>query len=169
MTDLEFSKEIRLAIRNGDIRSLSDLLESHPDQINTVTPFGTWLHLASRVGNLDVVKRLVEFGADVNKVAGTFETGPLTTAISSGHIEVVRYLLSIGAEFDLTEPFRNPLFVAINDGNLELVKLLVEQGMDITIKYTGENMKDMDALGLAQKRGELEIAEFLANCIAPGK
>lgn len=163
MKDLDFSKEIRSAIRRGDISQVSTLLGSHPDKINMITPFGTWLHVASRVGNLDMVKRLVELGADINMAAGTYEAGPLITAISSGYIEIVKYLLSLGVKIDLSEPFRNPIFVAIYDGRLDIVKLLIEHDVDTTVKYTGENMKDMDALALARERNQLEIAEFLAD------
>lgn len=161
MTDIEFSKEMRLAIRKGDGDRVSALLCSRPDQTNVVTPFGTWLHVASRVGNLDIVKRLVDLGADVNVSGGTFETGPLKTAISSGHVEVVKYLLSQGANVDLSEPFQNPLFSAIYNGRLDIVKLLIDHGIDTSVKYTGENMKNMDALAYARELGQQEIAEFL--------
>lgn len=161
MTDLEFSKEIRLAIRGGDVDRISTLLHSCPDQVNVITPFGTWLHVASRVGNLAIVTRLVELGADINIAAGTFETGPLTTAISSGHIDVVKCFLSLGVEIDISEPFRNPLFAAIHEGRLDIVKLLIKYGVDTSVKYTGENMKNMDALAYARELGQLEIAEFL--------
>jgi len=164
MNDLDFSKEIRSAIRRGDISHVSALLDSYPDKINMITPFGTWLHVASRVGNLNIVKRLVELGADINKAAGTYEAGPLITAISGGYIEIVKYFLLLGAMIDFSEPFRNPIFVAIYDGRLDIVKLLVEHGVDTKVKYTGENMKDMDAIALARGRGQLEIAEFLASC-----
>ncbi len=163
MDDLEFSKEIRVALRNEDIDHLSSLLASDPNRVNMVTPFGTWLHVASRIGNLDVVKKLVEAGADINISAGTFETGSLKTAVSAGHLCVVEYLLSLGAEMDLSEPFKNPLFSAIYIGRLDIVEKLVHHGIDTTVRYTGENMKDMDALAYARSMEQSKIAEFLAG------
>lgn len=163
MDGLEFSKEIRTALRNEDIDRISSLLRSDPARVNTVTPFGTWLHIASRVGNVDVVKELVKLGADINTPAGTFETGPLTTAVSAGHLGVVDFLLSLGAEMDLSEPYRNPLFGAIHIGRIDVVKSLLQNGIDTTVKYTGENMEDMDALAYAKSLGQLAVAEFLTK------
>lgn len=34
-------------------------------------------------------------------------------------------------------------------------------GIDITIKYSGNNMKDMDAYTFAVERGEMKIADYL--------
>ena len=163
MEDLKFSKEMRIALRDEDIDRISNLLSSHLARVNMVTPFGTWLHVASRIGNLDVVKKLVQLGGDVNISAGTFETGPLNTAVSAGHLNVVQYFLSIGAEMDLSEPYRNPLFGAIYNGRLDIVKTLLHHGIDITVRYTGEKMKDMNALGYAQSLERLEIADFLTK------
>ena len=163
MDDLEFSTEIRPAIRAGDADRVVAMLRSNPERLNMVTPFGTWLHIAARNGQLGVVKELVSLGADVNKPGGTFESGPLNLAVSYGHYEVVRYLLAHGAEFDLSEPFRNPLFGAIYHGNLAMVKLLVEHGIDTRIKYTGEVMKGTDAIAYACEREQFEIAAYLKS------
>jgi ankyrin repeat protein len=163
MTDIEFSKEIRLAIRQGDIDRISSLINTHPEYTNMATPFGTWLHVASRAGDLGVVKLLVDLGVDINKAGGTFEACPLKTAVSSGHYEVVEFLLSSGASVDLSEPFRNPLFSAIYNGRLDIAKLLIHHGADTTVRYTGENMNEMDAYAYAIELEQFEIAEFLVN------
>lgn len=80
----------------------------------------TPLHYAARSGHLDVVKILINAGADVNKkamkkfvrlygidtqkITGTKET-PLHNACSLGHLEVVKYLLSCGARLDLVDHY----------------------------------------------------------------
>ena len=163
MSDIAFSKEMRIAIRRGDVDRISSLINTHPEYTNLMTPFGTWLHVASRVGNLDVVKHLVDLGIDVNKAGGTFETGPLKTAVSFGHIKVVEYLLSNGAKEDLSEPFRNPLFSAIYNGRYDIAELLVDHGIDTTVRYTGENMRNMDALKYAIELEQFEIADLLSK------
>lgn len=56
---------------------------------------------------------------------------------------------------------RNPLFGAIYGGHKEVVDLLVEKGIDISIRYTGENMKNMNAYEYAKEFGKTEIAEYL--------
>ena len=42
-----------------------------------------------------------------------------------------------------------------------MVKLLVENHINISITYSGENMKEMDAYEFAIERGQIEIAEYL--------
>ncbi len=163
MNDIEFSKEIRGAIKSNDTNRLVSLLESDKSRLNMVTPFGTWLHVAARAGNLEAVKRLVEMGADINKRGGTFDAGPLNIAVSYGQYEIVRYLLSSGAELDVSEPYRNPLFGAIYHGDLAIAKMLVEHGIDWHMKYSGETMKDTDAISYARELGQLDITAYLES------
>ncbi len=87
---------------------------------------------------------------------------PFSCAASNGHVEIVRSLLDVGAELDVSKPERNPLFGAIYGGHLEIVKLLVERGIDYRVSYTGQSMKNMDALAFALERGQREIARYLA-------
>lgn len=67
----------------------------------------------------------------------------------------------VPAEIDVSEPERNPLFGAICAANKEIVNLLLDAGMDTSIKYTGQNMKDMSAYEFAKERGQLEIADLI--------
>lgn len=58
--------------------------------------------------------------------------------------------------------------IAINstyDGHKEVVECLVEKGIDISIRYTGENIKNMDAYEYAREFGQTEIAEYLKQKI----
>jgi ankyrin repeat protein len=169
MDSLQFNKEVRSAIRSGDVNRVVSLLSAKPDQLNLVTPFGTWLHVASRVGNFEIVKRLVEMGADINAVGGTFDAAPLKTAASYGHADIVKYLISNGAVFDTSEPFRNPLVGAIYNGHLNIVQLLIQHGFDYTVKYTGDVMKGTDAIAYARDRGQSAIVEYLASLSERGR
>ena len=56
---------------------------------------------------------------------------------------------------------RNPLFGAIYGGHKEVVELLVEKGIDISIRYTGETIKNMNAYEYAREFVQTEIAEYL--------
>jgi ankyrin repeat protein len=64
---------------------------------------------------------------------------------------------------EVDEPERNPLFSAVNYGSLNIVKLLIERGVDPSICYTGESMKNMDALAFAVELGKKDIAEYLRS------
>ncbi len=54
------------------------------------------LQLACQLGHADIVRSLLDAGADVNSVAGDGST-PLISAVFKGHIDVVKMLLDHGA------------------------------------------------------------------------
>ena len=81
-------------IVEGEDINISSLVGRIPSL--DVTQFGSLLHLASRLGNLPIVKLLVNAGADVNlhwEGCGT----PVIAACRGGNLDVVRFLLSNGA------------------------------------------------------------------------
>ena len=163
MDDLKTAKEIRTAIKQGDVERVVALVGSDKACLNMMTPFGAWLHVAASFGKFEIVKRLVALGADVSKRGGTFNGGAINIAASAGHFDIVKYLLSCGAEMDVSEPERNPLFGAIYGGHADIAKLLIESGIDTRVTYTGESMKNMDALAFAYERGQKDIVALLAD------
>lgn len=161
MDKTQFAKDIRNAIKRGQLDILRDLIEKEPEMVTWMTPFGTWLHVAVAHGHLEIVEYLINAGIDINAQGGTFSTNALEKATTKGHLDIAQYLISQNIEIDISEPDRNPLFAAIYGGHLDIVKYLVKNGIDITVKYTGDTMKDMDAYAFAIERGQTEIAEYL--------
>lgn len=68
---------------------------------------------AIKGGNL--VVELIDGNVEVLNMITPFGTW-LHVAASKGYIEIVRYLVSCGAELDISDPIRNPLFGAISNG-----------------------------------------------------
>ena len=161
MDDKLTIKEIRNAIVDGNTGLAISMLTSNEGLRDVMTTFGTWLHVAARHGKLDLVRFLLEFGIAVNVRGGIAGSAPIHLAASQGHLDVVKYLHSSGAELDVGEPERNPLFGAIYGGHLAVAKFLIESGINTEVKYTGENMKDMDALAFAREWGRNDIANVL--------
>lgn len=159
--DLPVQKRIRDAIRSGDDATAQTLIASDPAQVLASTPFGTWLHVASCFGRLAIVRFLVGVGADVNTRGGTFGGTPLNEAAGRGHLAVVEYLLSVGGQMETRKPEANPLFSAIYGGHSDVVRLLLARGIDPSVRYTGQRMRDMDAEAFARERGQVEIAQLL--------
>lgn len=163
MENKQVAKEIRSAIKKGDVEKVVNLIGSDQGRLTMMTPFGTWLHVAASHGQLEIVKRLIALGANVNQNGGIDGGNALNDAASEGHLDIVKYLLSKGAVLDISEPERNPLFGAILRGHTAIAKLLIENGIDTTVRYTGESMKDMDALAFANEWGRGEIVELLSR------
>lgn len=153
---------ISRAIRNSDLSFLEKVFGENPNLAQSEIPFGTWLHYAATEGKLEIVQLLVEaFHADVNARGGACDGSAMNCAAGCGKYEVVQYLLNKGAVIDISEPTRNPLFGAILGGDVRIGELLIEHGIDTTVRYTGERMKDMDALAFARERGATEFVELL--------
>ncbi|OWT47633.1 ankyrin repeat domain-containing protein [Bacillus sp. K2I17] len=153
------NQEIRNAIKIGDINKVKQLIGNNTKLLNTKTSFGTWLHIAAKKGNLDIVKFLVQEGIDIDARGGTFDSSALNLAAGSDHLDIVKHLVNAGAELDVSLAKRNPLFGAIYGGHKNVVEFLVEKGIDISIRYTGENIKNMNAYDYAMEFGQTEIAE----------
>lgn len=94
------SSQLMHAIANKDL-ALVDSLLSRGTSANAVVNGNTPLMLASKIGELSVVKRLLSEGADVdNSVLNAERRTPLMVAVSSNHPEIVAELLSRGASIE---------------------------------------------------------------------
>jgi uncharacterized protein len=167
MENVQLAKDIRTAIKQGDVERVEALIGADPSRLNMTTVFGNWLHQAASLGKFEIVKRLVAMGADINAYSGIAGGGPLHRAASDGHYDIVTFLTERGASLDVSEPERNPLFGAIHFGHTEIAKFLIDSGIDTSIKYKGNSMKNMDALAFANEWGRKEIAEYLITRQAP--
>ncbi|XP_058510629.1 protein phosphatase 1 regulatory subunit 27 [Solea solea] len=84
-------------VRRGDLEQIGRFMRARKVRVDTIFLSGmAALHEAVLTGNLEVVKLLVKYGADVHQRDEDGWT-PLHIACSDGYPEIARYLLSIGA------------------------------------------------------------------------
>ena len=81
------------------------------------------LHFAAQEGDLDMVRAIVEAGADVDSVDLEGMT-PLLYASMYGHAEVVEYLVSMGADVHARYGGETAIGLAAENGAAEVVELL---------------------------------------------
>ena len=113
------------------------------------------LMLASLKGHLDLVKKLVERGGDVNKPGWT----PLHYAATNGHLEIMNFLLEHHAYIDAESPNKTtPLMMAAQYGTAPAVKLLLEAGADATLR----NELGLNAIDFANRGKRADSAELIA-------
>lgn len=122
------------------------------------------LHDAAASGNLQLLKHLLENGADANARAADGST-PLMFAATFGQVEVVRALLAAGAAADAVDGRGwTALMMAVHNAELdrgfpEVVEALIDAGanIEVTIAY------GIRPLMLAAGYGETAVVEVLLN------
>ena len=96
----------------------------------------TPLHTAAANGHAEVVKVLVEAGADPNYATYTGHLTPLHFAARIGSLEVCKVLIEAGAELDKRDKGgQTALLLAIGTerSQIELIRLLIQAGADPNI------------------------------------
>lgn len=91
------SKSFFEAVATNDLAGARSMLKAHPELAKAGEGQGTALHAAAKAGNLDMIRLLLEFGADVNAEAHYHES-PLTFAAQEGHVEAMKLLREHGGE-----------------------------------------------------------------------
>ncbi|NWY17954.1 PPR27 phosphatase, partial [Aphelocoma coerulescens] len=89
-------------IKQGDLEQVGRFIRARKVTLDTIYPSGmAALHEAVLTGNLDCVKLLVKYGADIHQRDENGWT-PLHMACSDGYADIARYLLSLGASLEAT-------------------------------------------------------------------
>src|SRR2546425_1546753 len=118
------------AARRGDLDRVVTLLAAGtpPDALDG----DRWpLQAAAGQGHLDVAAKLLEAGADVNRVVAASWT-PLTLAAREGQSAMVEFLLSRGANVNATAYGElTALSLAAGHGAAEIVKILIAAGATV--------------------------------------
>lgn len=133
-----------------------------PRSVVARSPDGfTALHLAAFFGHPDVVRLLVDAGADIESVADNpSKVQPLHSAVAGRSLEVVDVLFGAGAGVDARQTGGfTPLMGAAAGGSTELVTRLLEAGADGSARTDDGKT----ALDLAREHGHAEVEDLLAG------
>ncbi|MCA9406779.1 MAG: ankyrin repeat domain-containing protein [Candidatus Omnitrophica bacterium] len=109
--------------------------------VGTQAPSFSPIYDAARVGDVHIVKLLLEAGADVD---GCGDSSPLHAAAWKGHLDVAKVLLEAGASIhrrlkgDWTA-HPQPIHTAVENGHLAVAEFLLENGADVNASGSGVN------------------------------
>ncbi|RBA22188.1 hypothetical protein FPRO05_00535 [Fusarium proliferatum] len=118
-TDFENQRTVELLLRYGANANATGEL------------YGNALTAASFDGTIEIIKLLLDAGANINSADGW----ALQTAADQGHVEVVNLLLERGADVNATTTNTNmpkctALQAAVESGKGDIVDILLEHGAD---------------------------------------
>lgn len=116
----------------GDLAAVTRAIAGGAD-VNAVDDENgrTPLMYAAESGKVEVVKILIDAGAEVSKASRRGGT-PLGMAAQAGRVEVMRYLVSRGADPNAAvPPAMVPLAYAASAGKIDAMRALIELGADV--------------------------------------
>ena len=116
------------------------------------------LFSAAESGHEDVVRFLVESGADVNRKYQNIYS-PLHGAALSGNADIVRFLLEKGIEYEKEFPAGfSPLHISSREGHAEVTRVLLQEA---EIYVDVEDMFGETPLFFAAKGDHFEVVDIL--------
>jgi ankyrin repeat protein len=98
------------------------------------------IYLVCQNGNLNILKKLIAAGIDINKYDTDGRT-PLHWACRYGHLKMTEYLINCGANINVKTYYQcglatirdTALIIAISTNNTKLVNLLMNAGANVNI------------------------------------
>ena len=122
---------------------------------------GEPLRSAAKHGNINAVKHLINFGANVNMKSTTGET-PLLLACEGNHLDIVDVLLNCTANVNVeTDEKETPLTASCTNGNLQIVNSLLSSSKVPDLKH--QNRYGKAPLEITTDNYHFEIAMALVN------
>jgi ankyrin repeat protein len=130
---------------------------AHEQVTDRLTP----LHMAARDGELEVVKKLVLQGVDVNAASSVSGSTALILAANAGHESIVDVLLDAGAAVNTTDKADGTaLMYASSKGYVGIVTKLLQHGADVNLVSPRDQL-DSTALSLAAGNGQDAVLTLL--------
>lgn len=112
---------------------------------------------AANNGHLDLLKALVDVGANIEDRSNNWKT-PLNWAATWGHLSCVEYLVSAGANISSYDVKGiTPLMAATQKGSIDIVEFLLDHGADPLTK----NVFNGTALSIAQIQNNTQLISLL--------
>lgn len=176
------------ATREGDIKKVQKYIETRHNIDETDKAGHTALWYAANLGHTEIVKLLVNNGAQIS-LSNQECDSPFHRAIINNHIDIVLFLLDRNVDINskckrreqraitvdknsgyvvnsFVETVVTPLSLAVEQGHLKIVDILIERGAKVNEMLTSKvlltnNIHTTTALEIAEKNGHTQIAELL--------
>ncbi|XP_071084417.1 ankyrin repeat domain-containing protein 29-like [Haliotis cracherodii] len=174
MTQMAFTRRSRYQIDSGDpqsagsektqnsVRTRGKHRRATPTPSQRPAPAESDLHAACWTGNMAAMKRILSQGqSDIDGEGGLWRMTPVMTAAYEGQVDVVKILVSEGADVSLVdEDGNNTLHYACIGGDVETVKFVLSLHV-VDINSRGE--ASMTPVMAAAEWGHRDVVELLVS------
>jgi len=130
--------DIGMAAAKGDLKRVQELIDQDPSLVNRVSEYNSYylgcgapIKNAAAAGHIEIVKLLLERGADPNLPEEHIAPRghALYSAVANGHFEIAKLLLEHGAYPNVeVESSADTVSRAIMNGDLRMIELLASYG-----------------------------------------
>jgi uncharacterized protein len=149
------------AVKTGNLSAAQQAIAAGED-VNQLDREGNSLLIVSAAdGNAEMVKLLLDAGADIHAVDASMKATALHAAAYLRHPQVMAVLCDYGIEIDAQGPFNGytALHDAVWQNNVEGVRILVKAGANVALR--GNDGKT--PLDLARQHHATEIGAILES------
>jgi ankyrin repeat protein len=116
----------------GSISSLREMIDAKPSLVMQRFQGATPLYWAVNAGRDDVVRLLLQTGADPNSGwqndSGTKSEAPIVGAVASGHRQSVRLLIDYGARLDVKDRWGSTLIESAQAHGESAIEKMLKDG-----------------------------------------
>jgi ankyrin repeat protein len=151
------AQDIYIASYRGDLETVKQWIEENPELVNSRNSNGRFpLEMAAQTGQTEIVKFLLENGADINLNRGG-ATALHMAALYGGKTELIALLLEAGADINArTGNGATPLNLAVIGKQKKIAELLLDNGGEINL----ENQNFTQLLYISASGGIKRIADI---------
>lgn len=148
------------AAATGRVARVQELVKQKPELVKAYSPDG-WTALHLNFGNLEIVKVLLDLGADINALSkNKLSATPLQGAAAMQNLELGRLLIQRGANVNCRgEEGGTPLHEVAGNGQIEFAKLLLDRGANVNAK----DDSGKTPLTIALEYKQTEMAKLLRD------
>jgi uncharacterized protein len=141
----KINRDFWVACQRGHIRKVTKMIDSGEVDINFKLNDATPIYIAAEKGHWNVVKKLIEVGADINE--GRWDISPLYKVTEFKRIDLVKLLIEKGADLNKTNYNGTPIWLASRYESPEIFNILLKAGADVNATDT----RGMTSLNMAIK------------------
>jgi len=147
--------------RSGDVLKMEMAIDGAAD-INCADELGKFpIHEAVYSNNIDMVKLLLDNGANIDEAIKPFGHTPLYIAVKCGNHEIAKYLLEKCAKIYVTDKLsgRSLLHIAAKNNDEKMAGILISAGINALLC----DKQEMTARDIAAKNNNKELEKILLN------